>query len=284
MEQMAKYYWAMLGASRTATAAATSSGLRSWPPPAHAGEPSWEELAFAQDAAGHLGGCVWPPRSYTCTFCRREFRSAQALGGHMNVHRRDRARLRQCASPDHEVIQDAQKQQSSIASPPADHQLQLQPQPESPLFRPKQQAVLISGPKSTFSDHQSCNKEGAVISTTTSPSFLSTIIKESTNKVVISVPAATAGSKQALEIDDDDEEEEEIVAERRRKRRRRVVHQQPEALLPLFFLRSSKGVEHDAKVPQVIIRPSPNSSSLHLAGRQEVDLELRLGSSIPKVA
>lgn len=38
-------------------------------------------------------GTTWPPRSYTCTFCRREFRSAQALGGHMNVHRRDRARL-----------------------------------------------------------------------------------------------------------------------------------------------------------------------------------------------
>ncbi|KAL4570500.1 hypothetical protein LXL04_026156 [Taraxacum kok-saghyz] len=35
----------------------------------------------------------WPPQSYTCTFCKREFRSAQALGGHMNVHRRDRARL-----------------------------------------------------------------------------------------------------------------------------------------------------------------------------------------------
>jgi len=281
MEQMAKYYWAMLGA-RTAAAAATSS-LRSWPPPAHAGEPSWEELAFAQDAAGHLGGCVWPPRSYTCTFCRREFRSAQALGGHMNVHRRDRARLRQCASPDHEIIQDAQKQQSSIASPPADHQLQMQQQPaESPLFRPKQQAVLISGPKSTCCDYQSCNKEGAVISST-SPSFISTIINESKNKVVISIPAAaTAGSKQALEIDDDEEEEEEeIVAERRK--RRRVVHQQPEALLPVFFLRSSKGVEHDAKVPKVITSPSPNSS-VHLAGRQEVDLELRLGSSIPKAA
>ncbi|KAL6522731.1 hypothetical protein OROHE_016578 [Orobanche hederae] len=39
-------------------------------------------------------GFSWPPRSYTCSFCRREFRSAQALGGHMNVHRRDRARLR----------------------------------------------------------------------------------------------------------------------------------------------------------------------------------------------
>jgi C2H2-type zinc finger len=52
---------------------------------------SWEEQAFAQDTLMH----VWPPRSYSCTFCQREFRSAQALGGHMNVHRRDRARLRQ---------------------------------------------------------------------------------------------------------------------------------------------------------------------------------------------
>ncbi|KAI4373911.1 hypothetical protein MLD38_011970 [Melastoma candidum] len=41
------------------------------------------------------GALSWPPRSYSCTFCKREFRSAQALGGHMNVHRRDRARLRQ---------------------------------------------------------------------------------------------------------------------------------------------------------------------------------------------
>ncbi|MED6169674.1 hypothetical protein PIB30_023536 [Stylosanthes scabra] len=59
-------------------------------------ESSWEEQAFAEDAAGALvGGCIWPPRSYSCSFCRREFRSAQALGGHMNVHRRDRARLKQ---------------------------------------------------------------------------------------------------------------------------------------------------------------------------------------------
>ncbi|KAL1562122.1 transcriptional regulator SUPERMAN-like [Salvia divinorum] len=38
---------------------------------------------------------AWPPRSYVCSFCKREFQCAQALGGHMNVHRRDRARLRQ---------------------------------------------------------------------------------------------------------------------------------------------------------------------------------------------
>lgn len=57
-------------------------------------DDSWEEQAFAEDTAGHHGGCVWPPRSYSCSFCKREFRSAQALGGHMNVHRRDRARLK----------------------------------------------------------------------------------------------------------------------------------------------------------------------------------------------
>lgn len=57
---------------------------------------SWEEQAFAEDAGGVMGGSsTWPPRSYACTFCRKEFRSAQALGGHMNIHRRDRARLRQ---------------------------------------------------------------------------------------------------------------------------------------------------------------------------------------------
>ena len=40
----------------------------------------------------------WPPRSYSCSFCRREFRSAQALGGHVNVHRRDRARMKLSSS------------------------------------------------------------------------------------------------------------------------------------------------------------------------------------------
>ncbi|KAM3299919.1 hypothetical protein ACQJBY_041087 [Aegilops geniculata] len=44
-------------------------------------------------------GVSWPAQrspssSYTCGYCKREFRSAQALGGHMNVHRRERARIR----------------------------------------------------------------------------------------------------------------------------------------------------------------------------------------------
>ncbi|GFY84959.1 C2H2 and C2HC zinc fingers superfamily protein [Actinidia rufa] len=59
---------------------------------------SWEYSTSEREDL--LSGLIsWPPRSYTCSFCKREFRSAQALGGHMNVHRRDRARLRDCSPP-----------------------------------------------------------------------------------------------------------------------------------------------------------------------------------------
>lgn len=34
-------------------------------------------------------------RSYECMFCKRGFTTAQALGGHMNIHRKDRAKMRQ---------------------------------------------------------------------------------------------------------------------------------------------------------------------------------------------
>uniref|UniRef100_A0ACD6A0N6 Uncharacterized protein n=1 Tax=Avena sativa TaxID=4498 RepID=A0ACD6A0N6_AVESA len=76
--------------------------------------PSWEEQAFARDAEASL--LVWPPRSYSCTFCRREFRSAQALGGHMNVHRRDRARLRH---QDEEVQEEPREDDSFMYKQPA---------------------------------------------------------------------------------------------------------------------------------------------------------------------
>ncbi|KAK8562360.1 hypothetical protein V6N13_019623 [Hibiscus sabdariffa] len=45
-----------------------------------------------------------PARSYDCTFCKRGFSNAQALGGHMNIHRRDKAKLKQ-ASPTRENSQ-----------------------------------------------------------------------------------------------------------------------------------------------------------------------------------
>ncbi|RAL39297.1 hypothetical protein DM860_002830 [Cuscuta australis] len=74
---------------------------------------SWEDQ---QDP----GGCVWPPRSYSCSFCGREFMSAQALGGHMNVHRRERARLkhqsssRSPLSDDEEIGEKKRKKKSCL--------------------------------------------------------------------------------------------------------------------------------------------------------------------------
>ncbi|XP_051130986.1 transcriptional regulator TAC1-like [Andrographis paniculata] len=39
-----------------------------------------------------------PPASkstFRCSFCKRGFSNAQALGGHMNIHRKDRAKLKE---------------------------------------------------------------------------------------------------------------------------------------------------------------------------------------------
>ncbi|KAJ0979546.1 hypothetical protein J5N97_015020 [Dioscorea zingiberensis] len=37
-------------------------------------------------------------RSYDCIFCKRGFSNAQALGGHMNIHRKERSKLKQPSS------------------------------------------------------------------------------------------------------------------------------------------------------------------------------------------
>ncbi|XP_027345184.1 zinc finger protein 2-like [Abrus precatorius] len=38
-------------------------------------------------------------KSYECNFCKRGFSNAQALGGHMNIHRKDKAKLKQQQFP-----------------------------------------------------------------------------------------------------------------------------------------------------------------------------------------
>lgn len=52
-------------------------------------------------------GFSWPRRHFTCNFCNKEYKSAQALGGHMNIHRRDKARLGLASSSsiDHHQLQ-----------------------------------------------------------------------------------------------------------------------------------------------------------------------------------
>ncbi|XP_010532621.1 PREDICTED: transcriptional regulator SUPERMAN [Tarenaya hassleriana] len=88
----------------------------------------------------YLLGFSWPPRSYTCSFCKREFRSAQALGGHMNVHRRDRARLRLQSSSS-----------SSTPSPPPPPSSLQSPKPNpNPNFSPSSMASSPPPPLTLF--------------------------------------------------------------------------------------------------------------------------------------
>ncbi|CAN6373809.1 unnamed protein product [Urochloa humidicola] len=268
MDQIGKY-WAMWGAKRSTT---TASPISAWAAAA-GGEPSWEEQAFARDALADLGGCIWPPRSYSCTFCQREFRSAQALGGHMNVHRRDRALLRQGGSSPEEHTND-------------------QTQQEAFLYRAASSPSTTTSTTAAGTTVNSAAK-GDAKNTAIPTSYLSTIIKESKNKRLMSMQAASMELRRDEAIEQcglDDSNGEESA----RTKRRRSDH--PSAAALLIFVKpivaatevaacessqDFQAVDHDdAKVPRTKI-PCPSSSSL-LVDQQEVDLELRLGTT-PKV-
>ncbi|XP_060206216.1 zinc finger protein 10-like [Lycium barbarum] len=141
---------------------------------------SWEEQAFAEDAAGSLGGCIWPPRSYTCSFCGREFRSAQALGGHMNVHRRDRARM---------------KQSPPSNNPSGDHQVFVPPPPHhhhsSHVQYPSQICNFMYNPNFD-SDHGAPIRVSSQKNLATHHhSSFSSIIQEGNNKNKLSSPPSS---------------------------------------------------------------------------------------------
>ncbi|KAI3469719.1 hypothetical protein Pfo_026382 [Paulownia fortunei] len=51
-------------------------------------------------------------RSYECTFCKRGFTNAQALGGHMNIHRKDKAKAKQKNQEETSNIQNIKSDQN----------------------------------------------------------------------------------------------------------------------------------------------------------------------------
>ncbi|XP_039778058.1 uncharacterized protein LOC120645321 [Panicum virgatum] len=219
MDQIGKY-WGMWGARRSGGSSSTASPIPAWAEAAAAAagsEPSWEEQAFARDAAAHLGGCVWPPRSYSCTFCQREFRSAQALGGHMNVHRRDRALLRQ-----------------GVSSPEDVHAPNDQPQQGSFLYRAASNnpsTMTATTAAGTTAGSAAKFKGDAQDTTTTPTSYLSTIIKERKNTLLMSMPASIEmrDDRQAIhQCDHGDSDGEESA---RTTKRRRLNHPSAAALL-----------------------------------------------------
>ncbi|XP_058215210.1 transcriptional regulator TAC1-like [Rhododendron vialii] len=69
-------------------------------------EKSHQTVQTSEDAqyqANYSGHVI---RSYTCTFCKRGFSNAQALGGHMNIHRKDRAKLKEFSEGNQTLVSD----------------------------------------------------------------------------------------------------------------------------------------------------------------------------------
>ncbi|KAL8530335.1 hypothetical protein ACS0TY_007389 [Phlomoides rotata] len=61
-------------------------------------------------------------RSYECVFCKRGFNTAQALGGHMNIHRKDRARNKPDSDKkDHDHVYTATRLYHQIPSSSPNH-------------------------------------------------------------------------------------------------------------------------------------------------------------------
>nr|AFQ94047.1 RSD [Medicago truncatula] len=77
-----------------------------------------DQIRWSSDDPGQV-------RSYSCTFCKRGFSNAQALGGHMNIHRRDRAKLKQQSSEENLLSLDiANKNPNDQADSEENHETQ----------------------------------------------------------------------------------------------------------------------------------------------------------------
>ncbi|XP_057249096.1 zinc finger protein 10-like [Beta vulgaris subsp. vulgaris] len=239
---------------------------------------SWEdyqeEAAFANDAIrGIQGGSVWPPRSYSCSFCKREFRSAQALGGHMNVHRRDRALLKQVITThnidnddddhhhhhhshhDHDHLRHSHHDHMSITSKSMLHQ------------NPSQ----VCSPKTRVASHPSLSR----VSFNSSNSGFKKVIS-STNDVVFQ-----ANMSMGLDLaigtyqKEEDYHQEEFLKYNNNKRYKKNGDYNV-ALFPFFDqeIKCSTNVKDgDSRVPEILNLRASKSM-------EELDLELRLGNSL----
>ncbi len=107
---------------------------------------SWEVRAFAEDVSGS-SGTQWPPSSYSCSFCHREFRTAQALGGHMNVHRRERAAAHR-SNAAHQLRDPSFFSSTSLTSSLHQAVLTVPEQPESENLQQQQQQHRPAAPSS----------------------------------------------------------------------------------------------------------------------------------------
>ncbi|KAL3620615.1 hypothetical protein CASFOL_035527 [Castilleja foliolosa] len=56
------------------------------------------EYSHQQELTNRSDDSLGVGRLYECVFCKRGFNTAQALGGHMNIHRRDKVKKNKSSS------------------------------------------------------------------------------------------------------------------------------------------------------------------------------------------
>ncbi|KAL5712202.1 hypothetical protein ACHQM5_014397 [Ranunculus cassubicifolius] len=105
-------------------------------------------------------------RYYECVFCKQGFTTAQALGGHMNIHRRERARNKQPTVPvvvSSESMEDYLRPAVTVRpvsahhlpyysqaqeTPPSSYQMYLPPSTSSNIRHPHPRYVTDHPPRS----------------------------------------------------------------------------------------------------------------------------------------
>ncbi|KAI8560583.1 hypothetical protein RHMOL_Rhmol04G0269100 [Rhododendron molle] len=226
---------------------------------------SWEEQAFAVDAAGGLiGGCVWPPQSYSCSFCKREFRSAQALGGHMNVHRRDKARLNQSPYPhnDETLHKHQDHDQDHIPNPCTSLGCNPNhPRPDRVVFSSPSLASRVFSPAPLATQE---NRDERIFLPTVSPP------NSIENLRIQSTPSSRTNLKMVVclirQAGDGEEKEEGMSCKRRR-----------------TADSNSSGDRNSTPLQSEVLDQHSSTSTEEEEEEEEVDLELRLGYHQPEV-
>ncbi|CAL1399060.1 unnamed protein product [Linum trigynum] len=123
----------------------------------HSGTDNPTHIVWTVD--DHHDAAGGATKSYTCAFCKRGFSNAQALGGHMNIHRKDRAKLKEAAEDLYrnqtllslDISRDTSS--SSTSPPPSEDALGIinttqpppQPQPvfvDQPVMETEREQVL----------------------------------------------------------------------------------------------------------------------------------------------
>ncbi|KAK9279700.1 hypothetical protein L1049_013380 [Liquidambar formosana] len=95
------------------------------------------DLSTPAETSDEQGRPISKVRSYDCTFCKRGFTNAQALGGHMNMHRKDKAKLKKDSTETQQQAFDVSKV-ASLYSPISTYT----PQPQQIKFSEERSTII----------------------------------------------------------------------------------------------------------------------------------------------